>query len=100
MLEGGLCSPVRRVLRHRLGTGEAGVARQDLLPVLADQYGRVLERGELRLVYDGGRLLLDYNGLILPINPRQSPRALRIGIAALRRGSRRPTPTCASSSAC
>jgi (1->4)-alpha-D-glucan 1-alpha-D-glucosylmutase len=47
-----------------------------LLPVLGDQYGRVLERGELQLRYDDGALHLQYFDLVFPVNPRQSPRVL------------------------
>jgi (1->4)-alpha-D-glucan 1-alpha-D-glucosylmutase len=47
-----------------------------LLPVLGNQYGRVLERGELRLRVENGALHLRYFDLDLPINPRQSPRVL------------------------
>ncbi|MBI2834775.1 MAG: malto-oligosyltrehalose synthase [Acidobacteria bacterium] len=47
-----------------------------LLPVLGDQYGRVLERGELQLRFQDGALHLWYFDLDLPINPRQSPRVL------------------------
>ena len=47
-----------------------------LLPVLGDQYGRVLERGELQLRFQDGALHLWYFDLDLPIDPRQSPRVL------------------------
>jgi (1->4)-alpha-D-glucan 1-alpha-D-glucosylmutase len=47
-----------------------------LLPVLGDQYGRVLERGELQLRVEDGALHLQYFDLDLPINPRQAPRVL------------------------
>jgi (1->4)-alpha-D-glucan 1-alpha-D-glucosylmutase len=47
-----------------------------LLPVLGDQYGRVLERGELQLRVENGALHLRYFDVDLPINPRQSPRIL------------------------
>lgn len=40
-----------------------------LLAVLGDQYGRVLERGELRLSYDGGAFFLRYYDFTLPIAP-------------------------------
>lgn len=43
-----------------------------LLPVLGDQYGRVLERGELRVVRRGGELGLDYFGRTFPLSPRQT----------------------------
>jgi (1->4)-alpha-D-glucan 1-alpha-D-glucosylmutase len=49
-----------------------------LLPVLGDQYGRALERGELQLHFEDGALHLRYFDLTLPINPRQSPRLLSL----------------------
>jgi (1->4)-alpha-D-glucan 1-alpha-D-glucosylmutase len=54
-----------------------------LLPVLGDQYGRVLERGELRLFFEEGALHLRYFDLDLPINPRQSPRVLGLNLGRL-----------------
>jgi (1->4)-alpha-D-glucan 1-alpha-D-glucosylmutase len=54
-----------------------------LLPVLGDQYGRVLERGELQLHYEDGGLHLRYGDLDLPINPRQSPRVLGLHVDRL-----------------
>jgi len=54
-----------------------------LLPVLGDQYGQVLERGELKLVMVEGALRLRYFERDLPINPRQSPRVLRLGLDRL-----------------
>jgi (1->4)-alpha-D-glucan 1-alpha-D-glucosylmutase len=47
-----------------------------LLPVLGDQYGRVLERGELQVRLQDGALHLWYFDHDLPINPRQAPRVL------------------------
>ncbi|NTW98121.1 MAG: malto-oligosyltrehalose synthase, partial [Oscillochloris sp.] len=41
-----------------------------LLPVLGDQYGEVLERGELQLDYADGAFLLRYWEHRFPINPR------------------------------
>jgi (1->4)-alpha-D-glucan 1-alpha-D-glucosylmutase len=49
-----------------------------LLPILGDQYGQVLERGELRLTFRDGALGLEYFEHSLPINPRQTPRVLRL----------------------
>ena len=54
-----------------------------LLPVLGDQYGRVLERGELQLQYADGALHLQYFDLAFPINPRQSPRVLGLHLDRL-----------------
>ncbi|CAM3701797.1 malto-oligosyltrehalose synthase [Deinococcus frigens] len=41
-----------------------------LLPVLGDQYGRVLENGELELEHAGGRFFLRYWERQLPLSPR------------------------------
>jgi len=40
-----------------------------LLPILGDQYGRVLERGELRVRFDGGSFSLTYFDHVFPIAP-------------------------------
>ena len=41
----------RRLLRHRMGARlKAELRAKLLLPILGDQYGRVLERGELQVV--------------------------------------------------
>jgi (1->4)-alpha-D-glucan 1-alpha-D-glucosylmutase len=64
--------PVKRELRRKL-----------LLPILGDQYGRVLERGELQLEFRDGRLLLRYFDMELPVNPRQAPRVYRTGLDEL-----------------
>jgi (1->4)-alpha-D-glucan 1-alpha-D-glucosylmutase len=54
-----------------------------LLPVLGDQYGRVLERGELQLRVENGALHLRYFDLDLPINPPQAPRVLGLHVDRL-----------------
>jgi (1->4)-alpha-D-glucan 1-alpha-D-glucosylmutase len=54
-----------------------------LVPVLADQYGEVLERGELQLVRDGGSFLLAYWEHRFPIAPRAVPRLLVHGLSQL-----------------
>jgi (1->4)-alpha-D-glucan 1-alpha-D-glucosylmutase len=40
-----------------------------LLPILSDQYGRVLERGELRVCFEEGAFYLSYYDRRLPIAP-------------------------------
>lgn len=49
-----------------------------LLPFLGDQYGSVLERGELKLAYDGGAFRVEYWETPLPIDPRTYPAILRL----------------------
>jgi (1->4)-alpha-D-glucan 1-alpha-D-glucosylmutase len=41
-----------------------------LLPILGDQYGVVLDRGELQLESQGGSIALRYFDHLLPLNPR------------------------------
>ncbi len=48
-----------------------------LLPILGDQYGRVLEKGELRLVFEGGRFQIHYYSTILPVEPASTLGILR-----------------------
>jgi len=49
-----------------------------LVPVLGDQYGTVLDRGELRLTFDqaGGEFSVVYFHHRFPIDPREYPRIL------------------------
>jgi (1->4)-alpha-D-glucan 1-alpha-D-glucosylmutase len=44
-----------------------------LLPILGDHYGRVLERGELKLQLESGGFFLRYYDHVLPVNPRTYP---------------------------
>lgn len=48
-----------------------------LLPVLGDQFGRVLERGELTLTFEAGRFRVHYYDQIFPVSPRSSALVLR-----------------------
>jgi len=41
-----------------------------LLPVLADHYGRVLERGDLRLVWKGAGFTVQYHDHVFPVSPQ------------------------------
>lgn len=63
-----------------------------LLPILGDQYGTVLERGELKLVYRGGAFFIRYWNHLLPVDPRTYPELLRTRLDALvaRLGARHP----------
>ena len=54
-----------------------------LLPILGDQYGTVLERGELQLAFRDGLLVLQYADQVLPINPREAPRVYRRALERL-----------------
>ena len=83
VLENGPCSVSARFFDIDWEPAEATLRNKLLLPILGDQYGLTLERGELRLVWDDGQIALDYHGERLPINPRQAPRVYRVGLEAL-----------------
>ena len=53
------------------------LAGKVLLPILGDQFGRVLENGELRLAFDSGRFGLSYHSHRLPVSPRSATLILR-----------------------
>lgn len=44
-----------------------------LIPILGDAYGEELEKGELRLARDGGRIFLRYYDKPLPLDPQTWP---------------------------
>ncbi|WP_437680336.1 malto-oligosyltrehalose synthase [Sorangium sp. So ce131] len=52
-------APLKSELKHKV-----------LLPVLGDHYGRVLERGELKIEHEGGAFVLRYFDHVFPVNPR------------------------------
>ncbi|HEX3816655.1 MAG TPA: malto-oligosyltrehalose synthase, partial [Chthoniobacterales bacterium] len=51
-----------------------------LIPILGDQYGRVLERGELKVCYDAGRFFLRYFEHEFPIAPGTYRHVLQIAL--------------------
>ncbi len=83
VLENGPSSPFARYFDIDWKPVKPELADKVLLPILGDQYGRVLERGELSLAYRDGALVLRYCERELPINPRRAPRILRQGLDAL-----------------
>lgn len=56
-----------------------------LIPILGDAYGKVLERGELKLVYTGKEFLFRYWETELPVNPRTYPVILERNIDDLKK---------------
>ena len=67
----------------------AELAGKVLIPILGDQYGTVLERGELVLRFDAaaGELNLWYHEHRLPIRPSEYPRVLVPGVGGLARSA-------------
>ncbi len=85
VIENGPCSPYARFFDIDWAPVKDELAGKVLLPVLGDQYGRVLERGELALALADGALVLRYFDHVYPINPRRVPHVLRHGIDELER---------------
>ena len=56
-----------------------------LLPILGDQYGLALERGEMQLVFEDGAFTLRYFEHNLPINPRELTALLEFNVESLQR---------------
>jgi len=65
-------SPLKSDLRNKV-----------LLPILTDQYGRVLERGELQVRFDAGAFTLHYYNHVLPIAPGTYRHILEIALENL-----------------
>jgi (1->4)-alpha-D-glucan 1-alpha-D-glucosylmutase len=53
--------------------GDPALTGKVLLPILGEPYGAALERGELALVYEGGRIALAYHQHRFPLDPRTYP---------------------------
>jgi (1->4)-alpha-D-glucan 1-alpha-D-glucosylmutase len=81
VLENGPSSPYADFFDIDWEPAKAELKGKLLLPTLGDQYGVVLERGELRLALKDGAVVLRYHDRELPLNPRQSPRILRPWLA-------------------
>jgi (1->4)-alpha-D-glucan 1-alpha-D-glucosylmutase len=64
--------PVKADLRDRM-----------LLPILGDQYGLVLEKGELTLAYEGGVFFVRYYDFVLPIDPHSATAILELDLDRL-----------------
>jgi (1->4)-alpha-D-glucan 1-alpha-D-glucosylmutase len=60
------------------------LANKTLLPVLGDQYGRVLENQEIQLVYQRGLFFATYYETRLPISPRTSILILNVALGEMK----------------
>jgi (1->4)-alpha-D-glucan 1-alpha-D-glucosylmutase len=72
VLENGPASPYARFFDIDWQPLKRELENKVLLPTLGDQYGRVLERGELQVSFHEGAFSLEYYSLRLPIAPRSS----------------------------
>ena len=83
VLENGPSSPYSRFFDVDWRPVKEELRDKVLLAILGDQYGEVLERGELQVRFDDGALMLHYFDRVLPINPRRTPLVLRPGLEEL-----------------
>ena len=83
VLENGPSSPTAKFFDIDWAPVKAELHAKLLLPILGDQYGHVLERGELQLAFRDGGLVLKYFEHELPVNPRQCPRVYRMAVEPL-----------------
>ncbi len=83
VLENGPSSPTAKFFDIDWAPLKTELHAKLLLPILGDQYGQVLERGELQLEFRDGGLVLNYFENALPVNPRQCPRVYRLAVEPL-----------------
>ena len=84
VLENGPSSPYAAFFDIDWHPLKRELAGKVLLPVLGDQFGNVLERGELQLRYTDGRFGIDYFEHHFPVAPKSTVAVLREVLAALR----------------
>jgi len=77
ILENGPSSLFARYFDIDWNPPKADLANKVLLPMLGDQYGRVLENGEIAVVYEGGAFQARYYNWMLPLAPLTWPLILQ-----------------------
>src|SRR3954466_3541431 len=60
------------------------LANKVLLPILGDQYGRVLEKGELKLVFHEGVFTVHYYSNVFPVEPVSTRKILQAALRTVR----------------
>lgn len=77
VLQNGPSSPFARFFDIDWHPPKEELANKVLLPVLGDQFGRVLENEEIKVVYPGdGQLEIAVNGMLFPLAPCTWPAVL------------------------
>ena len=70
VLENGISSPFAHFFDIDWAPVKKELTGKVLLPFLGDQYGRVLENGELRLIFREGAFFVESNQLQIPVEPK------------------------------
>jgi glycogen operon protein len=76
VLESGSSSPYAAFFDIDWEPPKEALHGKVLLPILGDQYGRVLERGELRVVWESESFRVAYHDRRLPLDPSTLPLVL------------------------
>ncbi len=84
VLENGPSSPFARFFDVDWAPPKPDLVDKVLLPVLGDQYGRVLEAGEIRVAFDRGALWAEYFSHRFPLGPKTWSHVLEPALATLR----------------
>ena len=84
VLENGPGSPYARFFDVDWHPPNPNLSDKILLPILGDQYGRVLENQEIKISYRGGAFYANYYETSLPVAPRTSTHILELAAADLR----------------
>jgi (1->4)-alpha-D-glucan 1-alpha-D-glucosylmutase len=77
ILENGPSSPFARFFDIDWNPPKADLIDKVLLPMLGEQFGRVLENGEIKVVYEGGAFHARYYDWLLPLAPITWPLILQ-----------------------
>ena len=85
VLENGPYSPFSRYFDIDWHPPKPDLTNKVLIPVLGDQFGRVLENQELAVLYDGGAFHVAYHETRLPLSPGSWPLILRPPLIGLKR---------------
>src|SRR5919109_755471 len=72
VLENGPSSPYAKFFDIDWAPPKEGLANKVLLPILGDQYGKVLENGESHLLFEAGAFVITYYERRFPVGPRSS----------------------------
>jgi (1->4)-alpha-D-glucan 1-alpha-D-glucosylmutase len=72
VLENGPSSPYAKFFDIDWAPPKQDLANKVLLPILGDQYGKILENGEIQLLFEGGAFVITYYEHRFPVAPRSS----------------------------
>ena len=84
MLENGPSSPFARFFDIDWRPPKEELVNKVLLPVLGDQFGRVLENQEIQIVFRDGQVQVSVYGTLLPLAPGTWTMVLEPAVAKLR----------------